>query len=191
MFRSGKREEAVLPVATAPARPVARPLSAVTLDDNEYRAYARSAQTVGFEPAALLEDHLTHFFQGNGINIFPYGEMAAFLAAKAEREGKKWHWRPLRKQDAVEECWAWGDSADHDHYHPRRHECRPYSHAIPLRVLLTVEKIHREFGDRVKFFVTDFAVPRPDPFIAVWAPDIPRFVFDFWDEPDFEVHPTA
>lgn len=169
--------------------PVGREVTTIPLEDNERIAYERTCKAIGFEPAALLEARVLSFFKEKGIRIFDYAEVSAYMKQKAEAKKKIWHWRPLRAVDGIM-GWQW-ESFDsysrllHDYYNSKNWNCRPYSREVPLRVLATVEQIHGEFGDQVKFFVTDYSVPRPDPFIAVVALDMPRLVFDYWDEPDF------
>ena len=63
-----------------------------------------------------------------------------------------------------------------------------------MHALEKVMKIEQKFGDRVKFFVSDYIFPKPDPFIMVRpamenAGDATEyhFVFDVWDEPGFGI----
>lgn len=63
---------------------------------------------------------------------------------------------------------------------------RPYNKAVPVKILRWVKKIQEKFGKDVLFFVSDYAVPRPDPFIMVTAPDVSRIIFGVWDEPAFD-----
>jgi hypothetical protein len=62
---------------------------------------------------------------------------------------------------------------------------RPYHHAVPIHVLRQVNKIQDRFGDEVKFFVSDYTDPKPDPFIMVTALDVQQIIFGVWDEPNF------
>ena len=173
------------------AAPVSHEVSTIPLEDNERLAYERTCQAIGFEPAKLLYARLLAFFKTKGIRTFNYAEVAAYMKTKAEKEGKIWYWRPLRATDVTNGWWFSGfnmnSNPKHDYYASHRQECRPYDKEVPLRVLGTVEQIHQEFGDKVKFFVTDYSVPRPDPFIAIIVQDMPSLVFDYWDEPDFAV----
>ena len=154
------------------------------LDDNELKAHIRVTEALGYEPPALLEAKLLNYFKENGIKVYDYNSVFNYLKGKAEAQGKKFIWRPLRPQD-TEVGYSWGGFNEHGSYH-KHWDYRPYTHAVPLRVLATVEKIVERFGNKVKFFVSDYAVPRPDPFIMVTALDVSTLVFDYWDEPDFK-----
>jgi|SRR5262252_6146719 len=60
-----------------------------------------------------------------------------------------------------------------------------YGHSVPYPVLLTVKSIVDRLPD-VQFFVTDYAVATPDPFLAVSRPSIDdMFIIERWDEPGF------
>ena len=191
---SPSRASTPAPTITAP---VPQAVATLPLDDNELRAYTRTAEAVGFRPAALLETQVLALLQQRGIPTYAYDEMARYLTAKARAQGQCWFWRPLRAQDVG--TWAWGEfyaqsggSHANDWYRPDHWACRPYHRAIPLRVLARVEMIAGAFGEAVKFFVTDMATAaelnlshRPDPFICVTALDMRRIVFDVWDEPGF------
>jgi len=177
--------------------PVGREITTVPMDDNERAVYEKICGSIGFEPADLLYTRILAFFKEKRIRVFDYGEVSAYMKQKAEKEDKVWFWRPLRPADVIA-GWRWDNGVNpvsgafnHDYYNPVRWECRPYAKAVPLRVLARVEQIHRQFGDRVKFLVTDYAVPQPDPFIAVEALDMPRTIFDYWDEPNFGVQPSS
>lgn len=154
------------------------------LEDNELKAHIRVTEALGYLPPALLGAKLLNYFKENGIKVYDYDSVSDYLKGKAEAQGKKFIWRPLRSQDK-EAGYSWGGFGEHGSYH-KHWDYRPYAYAVPLRVLATVEKMVEQFGDKVKFFVSDYAVPKPDPFIMVTALDIPMFVFDHWDEPDFK-----
>lgn len=53
---------------------------------------------------------------------------------------------------------------------------RPYDRAIPIHILRHVKTIQARFSDSVPFFVSDYAVLQPDPFIMVTALDL---LFEF------------
>jgi hypothetical protein len=166
--------------------------------------YESIAKELSYEPAQLLQEQIFRFLKENNIRIYDFDTVDHYLAAIAEQEGKVWIWRPLRQQDAPNwgagECgrnnhigW-WGRAptgctgqvfAGHGSCRPKEWVYRPYDRAVPIRVLRDVKKIEGRFGNRVKFLVSDYAVPKPDPFIAVTAPDVNPIIFDVWDEPGF------
>lgn len=199
----------VAPVAAAPiSRPSARSVETLPLPENELRAYVRIAETVGFEPAALLEARLLAFFAEHDMKHYAYSEVARYLDAEAEKVSRDagWWWMPLREKDIVT-AFTWGKThregyegnlrfcrTGRDYYRSDRWECRPYNLAVPLRVLVSVEKIEQVFGGKLKFFVTQLGIvesykQKPmshlDPFIMVTAMDMKNIVFDVWDEPGF------
>ena len=63
----------------------------------------------------------------------------------------------------------------------------PYDKLVPGHILNDVKTIEQRFAGRVHFFVSDYGVPVPDPFIMVTAYTMKRVVFGAWDEPGFGV----
>jgi hypothetical protein len=62
-----------------------------------------------------------------------------------------------------------------------------YPHAIPVVPLMAAKIIQDAFPE-AQFFVTDYEVQKPDPFLAVMLPDTPDlFVIERWDEPGFRM----
>src|SRR3989344_5481107 len=78
-------------------------------------------------------------------------------------------------------------------YDKKEWRCRPYERLVPFHALEKVAKIETKFGDRVKFFVSDYATPNVDPFIMVRPAACDscdheyNLIFDAWDEPGFGV----
>lgn len=193
MFWNKQRIVEPAPPIVAPPPPLVVPVGhevmEIPLEDNERLAYERTCNAIGFEPASLLHARLLSFFKAKGIRVFDYKEVVSYMDAKAKAQEKIWHWRPLREADVIT-SFTWGGNrgnfgAKNNYYCATLWECRPYHRPVPLRVLVTVEQIYKQFGDKVKFFVTDYTAPKPDPFIAAVASDMPRVIFDFWDEPNF------
>ncbi len=182
----------VPPKPPSPSRPAPQPVTAVPLEDNELKAYKRTCDAICFYPAALLHAELLAFFKEEGIPTYPYPEVCGYLQTKALQQNRVWCWRPLRQEDTakIQSISGYEFAGNrHGHYYPANSECGPYTAAVPLRVLGIVEKIHERFGDKVAFFVSDYAVPHPDPVIMVAVVGVPVIVFDVWDEPDFGVKP--
>lgn len=189
-----EKEEAPAP------RPEAQDVIA-SMDANEFTAYERTCQAIGFAPAALIEAQILAFMAEKKMRRYAMEQVMPYLRQKAQKASAwtTWHWRPLRA----------ADSAPDNEYNVRGWAAReqqrsswgfvsmplvdgsvtgtPYQLAIPLRVLGRVEQIVQKFGDKVRFLVSDYAERKPDPFIAV----VPKaggdpIVFDVWDEPDFK-----
>ncbi|OHA10942.1 MAG: hypothetical protein A3H69_05885 [Candidatus Sungbacteria bacterium RIFCSPLOWO2_02_FULL_47_9] len=165
-------------------RPEAAPVK-LLLDDNELKAHIRTEEALKFCSPARLHAELIDFLNRENIKVFDKDKVHAYLKGKAEAEKKVYIWRSLRPQDKTTDYRLYTIEG-HGGYDSRDWESRPYDKPVPLRVLVTVEKIYKKFGDKIQFLVSDYEVPHPDPFIMVTALDLPRIVFDVWDEPSFK-----
>lgn len=189
MFGFKKREDDTsASIFALPDKPVPMPANVGTEPLGTYEALAGE---LGFEPAQLLEEQLRRFLNEESIPIYNYADVDAYMAALAEEQGKIWIWRPLRERDKPND-WSWEGRQSkriRDYYghgaYQDRWSYRPYDRAVPIHILRQVKKIQDKFGDKVLFFVSDYAVPDPDPFIMVTAPDVQKIVFGVWDEPEF------
>ena len=197
MFGLGARKiELPPPVFLRPEPQMIPPRSVAYL-----KTYEDLASKLEFAPAQLLQEQLLQFFTENSIprydndRVFEY-LVAAVRKARGEDERMCWIWRPLRKRDEPD-GWemsgrtlefkqkdGWKEEERRGAY---RHDFdhRPYDKAVPIRILRQVEGIQNKFGNRLNFFVSDYGVPSPDPFIMVTALDVEQIIFGVWDEPDF------
>lgn len=155
---------------------------AENLDD-----YLAVANKIGFTSGALLHRQLLNFLRREEISIYNSERVARYLDALVLQERKRrrvpklqWLWLPLRRQDVkkvrTNVHWYENGAVSEDQYN------RP----VPLSTLRIVSKIAAEFP-QAHFFVSDYQVGRPDPFLAVAAPDVPLIIVDVWDEPDFRL----
>jgi hypothetical protein len=181
------------PRAVVLAKPSAEVLSAT--DQLVLASYDSIADGIGFAPAQLVAERIKAFLAASEWAVFPSEQVKPYLTAMARSAGLQgWCWRPLRAKDVVKE-YQWGLRGDNDspqgYYRSSRWDCRPYGRLVPSHVLMRVGMIEAEFGDSVKFFVSDLARPDLDPFIMVrptacddggYQAD---FIFDMWDEPGF------
>lgn len=158
---------------------------------NALGTYEELAKKLDFFPAQLFDEQLLRFLSEENIPIFDYDKVDAYLAALAEAQGKVWVWRPLRKKDKPVD-WSWSGrlvrKKDETRWHGAYHDSwsyRPYDKAVPIYILRQVKKIQEKFCDHALFFVSDYAVPNPDPFIMVTVQDGQKIVFGVWDEPGF------
>lgn len=181
------------PSAAVPARLV---------EPEKQRSYEEVAKALGFAPAELTRAQLIKFFEQEGIKLYDSSQVRAWLTKKkVEAKVEHWCWRALREKDIIT-GYNWGHSRDKDGIWGRWEDgfysssdkswqCRPYERLVPLHALEKVAKIEAKFGDRVKFFVSDFASPHADPFIMVRPAMCDsgdhdyQLVFDVWDEPGF------
>ena len=106
---------------------------------------------------------LQHFLSENGIAVFPYNRVAAYMEKLRYRSGGRWRWVSLLA----------------------------YNNAIPQEVLWTIGKI-RESLPHVYFYISEFERD-PDPFLAVSVYPLPQitntntYVIERWDEPGFRM----
>lgn len=196
--RKLRAEIALQELATVIPFPTARvPLRLV--ESQKQCSYEEVAQQLGFIPAELIRAQLLEFFETRGIKLYDYGQVKAWLTGKKKQaNATNWCWRALREKDVIKGYqWGWnGTNAvwNDGFYANRRWECRPYDRLVPLHALEKAVEIEKKFGDYVKFFVSDYASPKVDPFImvrpAMCDPGTQAeycFIFDVWDEPGFGV----
>lgn len=159
------------------------------------RRYEEVAKTLGFDPPELTRAQLIEFFTQEDIVLYNYDEVNRWLKKKRQEAGLgSWCWRPLRGKDVITEYrWGWGraDGGWLDGFYMEA-QCPPYDRLVPMHALEKVVKIEAKFGDKVKFFVSDYASPNADPFIMVRPAKMDsstdgsyHLVFDCWDEPGF------
>lgn len=171
------------------------------IEPHKQRSYDEVAKQLGFAPAELVRAQLLEFFEAEGIKLYDYNQMSTWLTEKKKQANvTNWCWRALREKDVIKD-YQWGfqgwnggkDVWDDGFYVSGQLGCRPYDRLVPLHALEKVVKIEAKFGDRVKFFVSDYASPKADPFIMVRPEAMHasgtsveyRLVFDAWDEPGF------
>jgi len=152
--------------------------------------YQDLSAELGFHPNDLLTLQIKNFMIEQQIPMYDYSSVVDYMRRVAAKERKKFFWRPLRKKDKdVWGTWGWNVSESDDYYHYRCFECSVYDKMVPLHILQDVKLLDKKFDGEVGFFVTDYAVPHPDPFILVAAPkeSAERIIFGAWDEPGFGV----
>lgn len=190
MFR--KSAVAGTAVLEAPA-PVVAPVrvSVEPRMSNDIRQeYIKKAKILGVFNGALKEEMLLAFLKENGISIYPYSKVEEYLDKMFGHPCKcppgsnhyfeccTWGWHPLREVDD-------GKLTSTRTVANGRIERGTYQQAVPLPVLLTVEKIVAAVPD-IHFYVSGRVVPRSeDPFLAVTAVGMNMLIIERWDEPSF------
>ena len=157
--------------------PVAKPVSC-DLEKSELEEYQQVAARIGLTGGAFLAERVRAFLLEENIHIYSPKEVWEFLNRKLG-EGT-WDLKGVRKVDVDYRAnWIWHPVAGVN----ISYSDQLYAEAIPLPVLLTIDKIHSEFPDEAYFYVTS---PRNtgDPFLLVSAGSR-SFVVERWDEPDF------
>lgn len=179
---------------------LARPRGSVpSVTPKDADGYTRIARELNFNPPSLKTATFLAFCNDQGIRIYDYAKVSDYMDQTVRKEARKrdideedimWGWFPFRERDRIN-----FDMEDSNHEYIRLEAFEPaYKKLIPARVLANVRKIEKQFP-QAKFFVTDYAVRDPDPFIAVYLGTIQRnedpiandhlIVFDVWDEPGF------
>ncbi len=164
-------------------------------DRRDLYEYEQMAASIRFLPAQLLQANLLAFFSENNISLFDNNEVDKYLKKKCPR-GKSWIWRPLRNEDKPA-GWVIGGREYHGSVlvshgcYRDEWEYRPYDKGVPLHILSQVKQMQDQFGSQILFFVSDYAVSKPDPFIMVTALDVDILIFGMWDEPGFGINITS
>jgi hypothetical protein len=143
--------------------------------------YLETARAIGMEPdqGALLNERIEQALSEENIQVYNNQDVTTFLDHKL---GPTWVWAGLRPID-VEHLKGW-------HYDVPKVRVvnfgsKPYSEAVPLAVLLTVQKILTHVPE-AHFYVSAVAEPDDeDPFLAVVNQSSKMFVVERWDEPGF------
>lgn len=171
------------PRATVPD-PEAKAVSLVELPDADYLKLCRE---LGIEVAEVREAKLRSFLADNFIECYDGGEVDAYLKRKAiEETGTpygRWYWRPLRQRDGALRARRIGYTASLANVGSANTNL-PYDKPVPYPVLLTVKKL-AAFDDTLEFYVSDYEVKRPDPFLMVTGKGLPEFIIERWDEPSY------
>ena len=165
--------------------------------DREYRRLARKLKV---STPSGLDAHLCRLLQREEVLVYPLGKVNAFLQHKAKRRNVVW--KPLRKVDLKRVAFKASGVGWHmepelltdSGQHPKGADFRTaiYRHAVPIQALKVVEKVEKAMGllgrRSVAFFVSDYEVPKPDPFLMIAGYGLERhYVVFHWDEPGFRV----
>jgi hypothetical protein len=169
---------------TFPAsQPQSKPQPAPTVED-----YANLAGELGFQPADLPDLRLRHYLAAIGAEPFDYAAVERhmdYLIAGIP-DVHAWYWSPLRPRDG--ECshydgYRTGDAGRRSGY---TWLGKPYLHTPPLHVLKLVRQIEDAAPVPVFFFVSDYSVADPDPFLMVKTEKGLPFVIAAWREPGWD-----
>jgi len=155
---------------------------------DELDRYARLASELGITTIAT-EELLKAILADEAIHVYDLAKVSVYMYATVQKEIAKgappnlvWGWVPLRERDA-----AARPPVIRNPFRQSIELPRVYTKPVPYPVLCTVKKIVDRMGpDAVEFFVTDYGVARPDPFLAVKAKGgFSMYVIERWDEPSF------
>lgn len=154
--------------------------------------YEKLSNELGFHPGQLLEEQVLRFFLSEGIEVYDEEEVFNYLCKKVDEIRNRsnniyrWIWVPLREKDRD------GGSSIGGRIH-RDAWCglwspewnTTYSKLVPTKVLEKVKLLESKFPNKLRFYVSDYSIPNPDPFIMATAVGVRNLIFDVWDEPDF------
>ena len=150
-------------------------------------SYLKLAKTISLKSPAVDSALMAEILADHGFLVYDYDKVDSYLYHAALKQGTnvRWVWKPMRDVDAKNSggaSWQTWDGMG-------RISGTVYSKAIPERVLEKVACLLDEMKDAV-FFVSDYEVVHPDPFLAVSTPkmleDHKIFIVDQWDEPGFK-----
>lgn len=152
--------------------------------------YLKLAKAVSLESAATDEAQVLDAIHIHGFKLFDYDRVDDFLYNQAlhMKANTRWVWKPAREKDlkAVNDSGAatWSTQSGMGFVYPQA-----YAQKVPARILEDMACLIAEIPDAI-FLVSDFAVIKPDPFIAVTTPRLLKenriFIFGQWGEPTFD-----
>lgn len=165
----------------------------ISLSQIPTASYMKTAKAINLKSPAIDEAKLAQIIVGHGFSIYEYAKVDNYLYHEALKQGTnmRWVWKPMRDSDSkasASEAWQTFDGMG------RISAGSVYAKAIPERVLERAECLLAELPDAI-FFVSDYEVQRPDPFLAVSTPRMLQahriFIVDQWDEPGFTDKPIV
>lgn len=180
MFGRSKTQEPAQVIV--PPQPVGQVQNVVGLGE-----YYRLAAEINYSSPFLTATRLREFMAEQCLPVIQAEKVLAYMNALAKSEGKEWFWYPLRQEDQVGgQCGGISGSL--------LTGGRVYSRAVPVHVVRLVGRIPADLRDELGFYVTDFEVPNPDPFLMATPRMEPRnralwTVLAVWDEPGFGEFP--
>ena len=197
------REQKAVEVAAAVAvsePPTPQPVAISDGNIFDMVEYKALVAELGVDDSAIRNQEFRQFLADEGIQVYDYEKVVAFLDAKVRGEAKKlrieyliWMWKPVNSKypvvgrypqhtDSSISGWIVVNGNLAGSSLPSTYI---YSRPIPHPVLLTMKKIKDKFGDQVAFYVSDYEVRTPDPFLMVTGPGLDFYCVERWDEPNF------
>lgn len=151
------------------------------------RQYEAVACRIGFDNRALLLAQLNDFVAEQEIPVYQYDRVHDFLVAKMRsdptvKRRERWCWAPLREAEVKLKLFFPDRRSKRKNGHVAPNQ---YRRAVPIKVLELVEKFTKKFGDKLAFYVSEYASENADPFLMVSGIGIPPMIIAHWDEPGF------
>ncbi len=186
----------------------------VTVEDGsmfDLAEYKKIVAELGVDDSAVRNQEFRQFLHDEGITVYPYEKVTSFLDEKIKRERKahkvetlNWLWKPALPNTpyiakdpnspvagnfssimSFQFDWISANITPQTSHVSGERKSDIYSKAIPYAVLLSIKKLKDKFLDKVNFYVSDYEVRDPDPFLLVTGPGLDYYVIERWDEPSF------
>ena len=178
------------------------------ITDGEKDEYLELAKGIGYEPPLTNETapypkQLVDCLKELGLPIYDPKKVLEFLIEKAAPYKKKTLFRRESHEGELQIGWKGIISYRKDSlYIPqivKIHKkdliyisinhggifSKSYTRPIPKIILRSANEIKKRIPES-QFYVSDYLVYRPDPFMAVGLPGSRMIVYDYWDEPSFK-----
>ncbi len=190
-----KRKTAVAENIETKVRSSGRPkpsLHLVKTNSDQISSYIKLSKEMNFRPVQLTIMLILEILYKENITVYNYDEVDKYLRMKIKEDSidGHWVWKPLRSKDYNLKL-SWPSKEGYDHYHGVYYEgIGMYQKLVPYEILETVKKIESKMVSseihNIGFYVSDYHIPKPDPFIALMGAGFDRpIIFGEWDEPDF------
>ncbi len=152
-------------------------------------SYIKTAKALKVNSAAIEEANMLQELHDHALKVYDYDKVDTFLYNTALKMGSntRWVWKPLRDADMKESSNAWSIRPQMGFIYLKQ-----YSRAVPERVLNLVANLLECIPDAI-FYVSDFEVVKPDPFLAITTKKLLEedkiYIIAQWDEPSFKDAP--
>jgi hypothetical protein len=177
-------ETAETPVSVAQSEvafPSSGPAKIPKLSEEEMTEYIRVSAEIGIDCCTdLTRERLLRCFKEENIHVFNRDQVIEYLDKKL---GTDWEWRGLRQMDAKHLA-GWFESKT-DTHRQINFAKEPYRGAVPLPVLMTVQKIQKAVPNDVYFYISAPKENDGDPFLCVTSRWLGVYIIERWNEPNF------
>lgn len=145
--------------------------------------YVEAAHAVDFRSPEVERLAFMRELRDVGCEVYDYDHVNRFLRAEASREANRvWIWKPVSAQAkpicSCANSGGWGSAGGHS--------TTTYTKAIPIEALRLMKIVADRVPD-VRFYVSDYEVRVPDPFLLVMRSHDVQAVIYHWDEPGFKM----
>lgn len=170
----------------------ALPVSEKSLAPANYLAVAKS---IGLDPSAPSDEaQLLSTLRQHGFRVYDFTKVDNYLYRQALRQSARtrWVWKPARAADLK----VAQSSSSRYYLKPGLGVVFPaqYAKRIPIEALTDMKCVLDSLKEAA-FFISDYEVVHPDPFLAVTTPRLLEegkiWIIDQWDEPGFQEKPVS